>query len=79
MREERSRRVAEEEFEDLVNTQNDANARAESASRVAAVAEVEADDYRERMSKIEKSSRNAKKSAEALEKRAVAAERHRGY
>ena len=75
LREERSRRVAvEEEFEDLVNTQNDANARAESASRVAAVAEVEADDYRERMSKIEKSSRNAKKSAEAFEKRAVAAE-----
>ena len=75
LREERSRRVAvEEELEDLVNTQNDANARAESASRVAAVAEVEADDYRERMSKIEKSSRNAKKSAEAFEKRAVAAE-----
>lgn len=75
LREERSRRVAvEEELEDLVNTQNDVNARAESASRVAAVAEVEADDYRERMSQIEKSSRDAKKSAEAFEKRALAAE-----
>ena len=72
---ERRRRIeVEAELEDVINTQNDMNARAETASRIAAVAEGEADDYRARVSETEKATRAAKRSATAFESRAVKAE-----
>ena len=76
LREERKRRTAaEDELAELTQNQLDMNARAESASRVAAVAEIEADDYRDRVSQYKKATKNAERRAEDLTRRVELLER----
>ena len=76
LREERKRRMAaEDELAELTQNQLEMNARAESASRVAAVAEVEADDYRDRVSQYKKATKNAERRAEELTRRVELLER----
>ena len=72
---ERSRReVAEAELKELQLASETQAERAESASRVAAVAEGEADNYRARAAEREKATREAERAANELERRAAAAE-----
>jgi DNA repair exonuclease SbcCD ATPase subunit len=73
--ERRRRQEIQAELEELVQTQDAMNERAESASRVAAVAEGEADDYREKMSKVQKATRAAEHKLEEVARRAEQAER----
>lgn len=73
--ERRRRQEIQAELEELMQTQDAMNERAESASRVAAVAEGEADDYREKMSKVQKATRAAEHKLEEVARRAEQAER----
>ena len=73
--ERRLRRAVESELDELLQTQIEMNARAESASRIAAVAEGEADDYRDRVSKYKTATQTAEREVETLTKRLHAAER----
>ena len=73
--ERRRRQEIQAQLDDMAQTQDTMSKRAASASRVAAVAEGEADDYREKMSAVEKATRAMERKLEDVERRLEKSER----